>query len=146
MINSEKLIELRKKKGLTQVQLAEKIGITDGHLSHVEKGKTGMSLTTLQATAQVLETTVEELLADDAIVPTSTPGIVYEYSVGKDRRARCVLPANAESYAFLAELLGQLTPEESDPKLREIGEIWKAADDAAKEKIYATLKKLAKKA
>lgn len=142
VINTEKLIELRKKKGLTQSQLAEKIGISDAHLSHVEKGKVGMSLATLKATIQVLETTAEELLGDDMLVPLSAPGIVFEYSVGKRRKARFVLPANLESYAFLTEQIALMNLEDDDPRLEEITEKWSDADDTTKEKVYSALKKL----
>lgn len=137
MLNNAKLVELRRKKHLTQSELAAKIGITDSHLSHVEKGKVGMSMATLRATAQALETSIEELLSEDMQAPPPPePGIVFEYSFGKDQKGRCVLPANAESYAFLSEQIKPMC----DPQLREVAEMWTEIDEDTKKKILSLLK------
>lgn len=52
----------RKKIGYTQAQLAEKIGLSNTHISHLETGDGTMSLETLIAICKVLKTTPDNIL------------------------------------------------------------------------------------
>lgn len=68
----------RKALGLTQAQLAEKLGVETETLSRFERGKHLPSLATLERLAGLLQVTVSELLAeqpkladDDALVISS---------------------------------------------------------------------------
>lgn len=68
----------RKALGLTQAQLAEKLGVETETLSRFERGKHLPSLVTLERLAGLLQVTVSELLAeqpkvadDDALVISS---------------------------------------------------------------------------
>ena len=52
----------RKAKKLSQEQLAEKIGISPTHMSHIETGSTKLSLPVLVDIAAVLEVQTDKLL------------------------------------------------------------------------------------
>ena len=56
---------LRKQRGLTQAELAERIGVTDKAVSRWERGKGFPDITLLPPLAQVLGTSVTELLAGE---------------------------------------------------------------------------------
>ena len=54
----------RKKLGLTQVQLAERLGVETETLSRFERGKSIPSLLTLEKISQLLSTSVADLLSE----------------------------------------------------------------------------------
>ena len=58
---SEKLKEMRKNKGLTQKELADKIGVSESYICQIESGKM-MSIRKLDELAQVLRCDLKELL------------------------------------------------------------------------------------
>lgn len=76
----QKIRILRKKRNLSQEQLAEKVWISTTHMSHIETGSTKLSLPVLVDLARVLEVGTDEILsmpahsekteAVDAIVKT----------------------------------------------------------------------------
>jgi transcriptional regulator with XRE-family HTH domain len=53
---------LRKRKGLTQTDMAVHLGISRGHLSDLERGKREAGIITLQVIARGLDTTMAKLL------------------------------------------------------------------------------------
>lgn len=53
---------LRKARGLSQEKLAEKVGISTTHMSHIETGSTKLSLPVLAALSKALDTSCDELL------------------------------------------------------------------------------------
>lgn len=53
-ILAHKFNELRKKKHLTQSQLAEKLGMEKGQISKIENGKFNLTLTTINRMATAL--------------------------------------------------------------------------------------------
>lgn len=55
--------------GLTQAQLAEKIGVSTAFLSRVERGQKMMKVRTLYATAQALGVSCDALLRADGPTP-----------------------------------------------------------------------------
>lgn len=61
--------EWRKFRGLTQDQLAERIGITKGYLSKIENGKKRYDQPFLEAAAQVLRCEPADLIMRDPIDP-----------------------------------------------------------------------------
>ena len=63
----EKLQELRKSRGMTQEELAEKVDISASHMSVVERGKKGVKVETLVNIANALDVSPNELLQDVAI-------------------------------------------------------------------------------
>ena len=58
---SEKLREMRKRKGLTQKELAEKIGVSESYICQVENGKM-ISIKKLDKLAKILGCEAKELL------------------------------------------------------------------------------------
>lgn len=52
----------RLKVGMTQSQLADKLKISDAHVSYIERGERGPSLVMLHKMAKVLGTTVGNLV------------------------------------------------------------------------------------
>lgn len=61
----------RRTKGLTQAQLAEIIGVTDQHISHIECGHTSLSLYAFVNLALALSVDLNDLLGypTDRVVP-----------------------------------------------------------------------------
>lgn len=61
-----RVAQLRKDQGLTQTQLAERLGIAQQTLAHYEVGRLRVAASMLPTLAQVLGTTVEELIGQPA--------------------------------------------------------------------------------
>lgn len=61
----QRIRKIRKARGLSQEKLAEKVGISTTHMSHIETANTKMSLPTFVEIASVLEIRVDELLYDN---------------------------------------------------------------------------------
>ena len=57
-----KVRKLRLNKGLTQKDVADKLGVTPGYLSNVENSRTAMSLRVLTYYAQLMGLTLDELV------------------------------------------------------------------------------------
>lgn len=55
--------KVRKSKGLTQQQLADKIAMNRAHLGHLEQGRKSPSLETLEKIAKALKVEVKELFS-----------------------------------------------------------------------------------
>ena len=64
-IFSIRLKELRTERGLTQKQLAQKIGTTDDNIYSWEKGRSQPSIDMIKALAKELNTTTDYLLGID---------------------------------------------------------------------------------
>lgn len=58
----QRIRKVRKARGLSQEALAEKVGISVTHMSHIETGNTKLSLPVLVSLADVLEVRTDELL------------------------------------------------------------------------------------
>lgn len=58
----ERLAEARKAQRLTQVQLAEALGIAQQTLAHYESGRIRIQIATLTAMAQVLRFSIDDML------------------------------------------------------------------------------------
>ena len=61
----EQIKRLRKERNMTQEQLAEKIGISTTHMSHIETGSTKLSLTVLVDLAVNLKVKTDCLLFNE---------------------------------------------------------------------------------
>ena len=59
--------EARKNKGITQEMLAEKLDVTIGYVSQVERGITKISLDLLGAISTILDCDVATLISESAI-------------------------------------------------------------------------------
>ena len=61
----ERIYEIRKKRKLTQSELAEMVGISNTYLSHIENGSKNMSMDTFIDIVNALGVTADELLIDN---------------------------------------------------------------------------------
>ena len=61
----QKLRQLRKEQNLTQLELAQQVGITNGQISTIERGVSSPSLTTLQRIAKALNVPIPEFFEDE---------------------------------------------------------------------------------
>ena len=68
----QRIRKIRKARGLSQENLAEKIGISTTHMSHIETAHTKMSLSTFIELASALEVRTDELLYDNRPEDRST--------------------------------------------------------------------------
>ena len=68
----QKIRKIRKAHGLSQEELAERIGISTTHMSHIETGNTKLSLQVFVDIAAALEVRTDELLDTPAVKTTST--------------------------------------------------------------------------
>lgn len=64
MTIGQKIKYMREIANLSQIELAEKTGITQSTISHLEKGDISPSIATLQKIAKVLHCSVTELIDD----------------------------------------------------------------------------------
>lgn len=62
----QRIRKIRKARGLSQEELAEKVGISTTHMSHIETGNTKLSLPVFVDLAEALEVRTDELLYDIA--------------------------------------------------------------------------------
>lgn len=60
----ERVRKYRKAKGFSQELLAEKVGISVTHMSHIETGNTKLSLPVLVELSKALEIQTDDLLSD----------------------------------------------------------------------------------
>jgi DNA-binding XRE family transcriptional regulator len=56
------IAKIREQRGLTQVQLAELVGVNKFHISNIERGKASPSVKLLIKIANVLNVSVDDLL------------------------------------------------------------------------------------
>lgn len=67
----QRIRKFRKAYNLSQEQLAEKVGISATHMSHIETGNTKLSLPVFVDIAKVLSVSTDELLYDNPILNKS---------------------------------------------------------------------------
>ncbi len=63
----------REKKGLTQEQLAEILGVTPNHISEIERGISGLSIPSLMGINQHLDISADYILYGRLIEDSSNP-------------------------------------------------------------------------
>lgn len=64
----QKIRKFRKAQGLSQEELAEKIGISATHMSHIETGNTKLSLPVFVDIARTLDVQTDDLLNDRDVI------------------------------------------------------------------------------
>lgn len=62
----QRIRKIRKARGLSQEQLAEKVGISTTHMSHIETANTKLSLSVFVDIAEALEIQTDALLYDNS--------------------------------------------------------------------------------
>ncbi len=74
----DKIKALRKKRGLSQIGLAEKIGLSFQQIQKYEKGLTQITVKRLQQIAEVLNVSIQSFFdEDDLALRLSSPEITY---------------------------------------------------------------------
>lgn len=63
----QRIRKIRKDRGLSQEQLAEQVGISTTHMSHIETASTKMSLSIFAEIASALDVQADELLYDSRL-------------------------------------------------------------------------------
>ena len=64
----QRIRKIRKARNISQEELAEKIGISTTHMSHIETGNTKLSLPVFVNLAAALEVPADDLLSDNGSV------------------------------------------------------------------------------
>lgn len=67
----QQIRKLRKARGLSQEELAERIDISVTHMSHIETGNTKLSLPVFLGIAAALEVSTEDLLGEPQYMTSS---------------------------------------------------------------------------
>ena len=67
----QKIRKFRKAHSLSQEALAEKVGISTTHMSHIETGNTKLSLPVLVKLSAVLEVSTDDILFDQPTINKS---------------------------------------------------------------------------
>ncbi len=104
----ENIRKLRKSKGLTQVQLAGKLGTIQKVITDYETGKTKPPSERLPVIAKFFGVTVDTLIGTKDIKPQKTEDNGNEHRHGNSRSAK------------LDELFDKLNPEEQRMTLKQI--------------------------
>ena len=73
-----KISEYRKMKGLTQKDLAEKLGVSAGNLCEWEKGRIEPSITALIKMSELLDISIDELVGKEKFVVPARYNDKYE--------------------------------------------------------------------
>ena len=117
------IAELRKEKGLTQAELAERVGVTGGAVSKWERGLCYPDIETVVRLAEVLDLSVGEILAGQRIqvytpetVDTLAKESIAAYSSSEHRRMLRRMVALLAALTLLAAILipvlvRQMTPQ-----------------------------------
>lgn len=63
----QRIKEARARNGVSQEQLAEKVGLSTAHTSHIETGNTKVSLPALVQIANALNVSMDELICDSSV-------------------------------------------------------------------------------
>lgn len=100
-----RISSLRKQNNLTQKELAEKLHVTDKAISKWERGLNYPDLALLPVIANVLETSVADLLGLEQKIPDSTIDVINEIAQSEKKR----LLKTIHQYLELAIILGVVT-------------------------------------
>jgi len=98
----KRLIEVRKLQGLTQVQVAEAMGTTQGTYALYESGARGISLKLLPRLAKALNTSEEHLLGLDLKKSKRGPASALE------RRFEAIQVLSKKEQRYIIETLDRL--------------------------------------
>ncbi len=92
----QRIRKFRKAHGFSQEELAEKVGISTTHMSHIETGNTKLSLPVLVLLSQVLDVRTDDLLFDSI-----EPG----YAATTDEIASILENCTPQQLRFIKELI-----------------------------------------
>jgi putative transposase len=93
----ERLAQQRKAQGLTQVQLAEALGVSQQAVTAYENGQRRVPISLLPLLARTLGVTVEDLIGVRSHAAPASVGRRRRFSSNSNRSKRCPRPSNAPS-------------------------------------------------
>lgn len=109
MTLGERLKQARLARNLSLTALARTSGLSKGFLSQVESGATNPSLRSLQSLAQALSLSVSDLVATEALPPTSTESprlrLVRRMHAERARSELRPIGATSQGAVYVAHLL-----------------------------------------
>jgi transcriptional regulator with XRE-family HTH domain len=136
MLNVKRLKEIRENLGLSQTDLAKKIGVTPSHYSNIENAKRGFSTSTMKQILKVLGIKIEDVWegsGDNGPLPVyqaQGDAIVIE-------KTRYILPNNRDTYRLIAE---QITERAGiDPAIEMVLRQWNDIPKEAQDRIFRIL-------
>lgn len=94
-----RLLELRKKKGLTQAEIAEAAGLSDRTYADIERGTVNMRVETLLRICRALNITPDDILTDESSSLTVLQEELFE------KLSACSLKDRETALAILAIFL-----------------------------------------
>lgn len=115
---NEKLLELRKQKGLTQAELAEILFVSRTAVSKWESGRGYPNIDSLKAIAKFFGVTIDELLSSEELMT-----IAEEDSRKKENRLRDLVFGSLDcstAMLFFLPFFGQKTP----PVIQAVSLLW----------------------
>ncbi len=87
-----KMLEFRKKVGLTQAELAEKAGLSDRTYADIERGNVNMRLETLLSICEALCITPDAILTEEnATLQVSQEELAKKYAACGEKEKRVAL-------------------------------------------------------
>jgi transcriptional regulator with XRE-family HTH domain len=111
-MSTNRIKQLRIDKGLTLGQLAEKVGLSESHLSRVEAGVRGVKLSKLGALAKVLGVPMIELMPQDSFEHASD---LAPYVPPKGSAVEKALATSSQRmFRVLSGVLSELEIKEND--------------------------------
>ena len=97
-----KLLQFRKKSGLTQAEVAEAAGLSDRTYADIERGTVNMRVETVLRICQALHVSPNEILTDD------DTSLALQESELLERLARCTTRERETALSLLAVYLQSL--------------------------------------
>lgn len=108
-----RIARLRKNQGLTQTRLAEHLGIAQQTLAHYEVGRLRVAASMLPTLAQVLRTSVEELIGQAPEGSSSKRGSAPRLRQQWERLSTLPKPKQRAVMEVLESMLAQAAHEEA---------------------------------
>ncbi len=108
-----RVAQLRKDQGLTQTQLAERLGIAQQTLAHYEVGRLRVAASMLPTLAQMLNTSVEELIGQAPARTNGKRGPAPKLQQQMERLSALPKPKQRAVMEVLESMLAQAAHEEA---------------------------------
>ncbi len=108
-----RVAQLRKDQGLTQAQLAERLGIAQQTLAHYEVGRLRIAASMLPTLAQMLGTSVEELIGQAPARANGKRGPTPKLQQQMERLSALPKPKQRAVMEVLESMLAQAAREEA---------------------------------
>lgn len=105
----ERVRTLRIQKGLTQVELAKKLGMTQSNISELERGIRGLTIRHVLKLANILSASTDEILLASSSTPNGRPSV----SLKVLRRAQRIQELPPSKQRAVLELLDALLDKQS---------------------------------